>query len=575
MTEITQPENTEEVKTEPIIGEFKPKRKFLNFISGVNGSKIRFIRDIAFVKGSKLSGILDNVVFKITICDEGTINFEEVDTKLTDKAMRQRLITEIDEMDVTGYTQKFVVAGLEFADKDGGRCYLEVENKKPIDKLKALFETEEEAKVSDKGLSILDQLFGSSESTDEVEEEKLAQVLFTSETPEELLREFEGENDEVIEPVKELSYMEQQFLKMKEDKINELKFRIEDKQKDIQKAKMDIRQAEGKLKESTEALGILETRLESMFDGEKANGYVFNVSEEQKMETGLDESTKDVADKIADLMGLKKDVLFDHLTGGFYKIRIAKKEDITNQDFKLDGDVYESILSIDLNGKIEIVDGEFQYRGKLNWHQLVGKMIRNGFEQDPEFDKLCLSNSYESKEEDKSKEHICTDGCSHDSIEDSEEDEDSEAGIEIENTFEEENGYPIGEEFYFSIYHEPTASNDLGDAEACVLINPKSYWDKEGHQYDQHIENLLKSKFPFIKSLGEKFEEAEEGTFTISNFDGSNLMTSKHTNLVDTIELMCKSGIKFDKDFQDFISQKDSQNVINIITQLGYQNIIC
>jgi hypothetical protein len=30
------------------LGEFKPKRKFLNFISGVNGARVRFIRDIAF-----------------------------------------------------------------------------------------------------------------------------------------------------------------------------------------------------------------------------------------------------------------------------------------------------------------------------------------------------------------------------------------------------------------------------------------------------------------------------------------------------------------------------------------------
>ena len=47
MTE--QETKAEEVK-EPIIGEFKPKRKFLNFVSAVNGAKIRFIRDIAFVK---------------------------------------------------------------------------------------------------------------------------------------------------------------------------------------------------------------------------------------------------------------------------------------------------------------------------------------------------------------------------------------------------------------------------------------------------------------------------------------------------------------------------------------------
>ena len=69
---------TEEVK-EIIIGDLKPKRKFLSFVSAVNGAKVRFIRDIAFVKGEKLSGTLEGIIFKITICDEGTIKFEEVD----------------------------------------------------------------------------------------------------------------------------------------------------------------------------------------------------------------------------------------------------------------------------------------------------------------------------------------------------------------------------------------------------------------------------------------------------------------------------------------------------------------
>ena len=131
---------TEEVK-EIIIGDFKTKRKLLNFVSAVNGARIRFIRDIAFLKGEKLSGILEGVIFKITICDEGTIKFEEQEgTKLSDKSMIQRLINEIDEMDVTGYAQKFVVKGLDFVDIDGKLCYLEVEHQKPIDKLKSLFD---------------------------------------------------------------------------------------------------------------------------------------------------------------------------------------------------------------------------------------------------------------------------------------------------------------------------------------------------------------------------------------------------------------------------------------------------
>jgi hypothetical protein len=41
---------------------------------------------------------------------------------------------------------------------------------------------------------------------------------------------------------------------------------------------------------------------------------------------------------------------------------------------------------------------EFEYRGELSWHKLVDKMIRMGFEQEPEFDKMCGSPSYQSEE---------------------------------------------------------------------------------------------------------------------------------------------------------------------------------
>ena len=400
MTE--QETKTEEVK-EPIIGKFKTKRKFLNFVSAVNGAKIRFIRDIAFLKGGKLSGMLEDVVFKITICDENTINFEEVDTNQCDDDMIKRLIIDIEERDVTGYAQKFVISNLQFSDIDDKLCYLEVEEKKPIDKLKSLFDTPE---VSEKGLSILDQLFGSDE------EESLSEILFKSETDEELKRELEGESDEEIKS-ESLSYMEESFRKMNEQKVTELKSRIEEKTKEVLTYKREISQAESKLKSSSESLGILETRLETMSPGDEPNGYVFFVSEEQKNELGLDETTKHIADKIADLLNLKKDVLFEQLTGGFYKIRIAKKDDITTDLSEVSPEILEK-MSFDPMGKMTMdKKGEFEYRGNLTWHQLVSKMLRNGFEQDPEFDKLCQSNSYESKEEVKEEDHTCTDSCSH------------------------------------------------------------------------------------------------------------------------------------------------------------------
>ena len=387
----------QETKTEEkIIGKFKPKRKFLNFVSAVNGAKIRFIRDVAFIKGEKLSGVLEGAVFKITICDEDTINFEEVDTKMADEAMIGRLINEIDSIDVTGYAQKFVVTGLEFTDVDGKRCYLEVENQKPIDKLKSLFD-EDKPQLSNKGASLLDSLFGTEEEFDE--DHALSQVLNG------IVEDIEKEDK--IEKNESTSFMEEQFRKMNEEKVAELKKRIAEKEFEIKNYQRDISTAETRLKKSQEDFGVLETRLESMTPGDEPNGWVFYVSEEQKLETGLDESSKDIADKIADIMKLKKEVLFDYLTAGFYKIKIAKADDIINKDVELTKDILEKVQSIDINGKISMGEDEFEYRGDLTWHQLVGKMIRKGFVQDPEFDKLCQSNSYESKEKVKEEKVDC------------------------------------------------------------------------------------------------------------------------------------------------------------------------
>lgn len=391
---ISIAEKETEVETEVKevnLGEFKPKRKFISFISGVNGARVRFNRDSAFVKGEKLSGMLEGVIFKITICDEGTINFEEVEgTELSDAAMRQRLLDDIDSMDVTGYTQKYVVANLEFTDMDGNRCYLEVDEAKPIDKLRMLFgsddeetKTTEPVEISAKGLSILDQLFGGSDDTDETEVEETIEEE-VAETP-------------VVE-VEEEDYMAKQFRLMNEAKVNELKERIDNSQKDIKKYNMDIKNAETNLKKVTDGLGVLESRLESLTPFDDANGYVFFISEEKKNIEGLSEDELKITNRIADLMNLKKDVLVKHLTEGFYTIKIAKKDDF--EDKTIDREIYKTVIELDVMGKTSVTDSnEFEYRGSLNWHQLVQKMLRKGFEQEPEFDKIAGSNSYESKEE--------------------------------------------------------------------------------------------------------------------------------------------------------------------------------
>jgi hypothetical protein len=399
-------EDNTQIKSEPVIGDFKPKRKFLNFVSAVNGKRIRFIRDVAFLKGEKLSGILEGVIFKITICDNGTINIEEQEgTNLSDKTMLQRLLNEIDQIDVTGYANKFIVSGLEFTDVDGMRCYLEVENQKPIDKLKSLFDESDKVEVSGKGLSLLDDLFGSDDDEEFDEDHALSEVMnsMLEDLSEEDVKTIIEANENPPAPNDKLkttaqSYMEESFRKMNDSKIIELEYRIEETQKEIIRLRNEAKMAEQKMEEKSEALGILETRLETMKPSDEPNGYVFFVSEEIKDMEGLTEEESKIALKIADIMKLKGDVIVTMLTEGYHKIKIAKAGDITNQEFELEKEIFQKISNLDIEGKISIVDGEFQYRGKLNWHQLVSKMIRSGFAQDEEFDKLCSSNSYQSGE---------------------------------------------------------------------------------------------------------------------------------------------------------------------------------
>ncbi len=385
-------EKVEEIK-EIVIGKFKPKRKFLNFIQGRKGG-IRYHTDVAFIKSEELTGTIEGAIFKVSICDNGTINFEEVDTNFCDDAMVQRFIDDIDSRDVTGYMSKFVVHGVEFQDTDAKNIYLEVEHKKPIDQLFSLFDEIEETKnkteemqekMSETGMSILDTLF--SDETDVIEKED---------------NEIEKEDNETKSVVETSETYAQQMMReafedMNAEKIQELSDRIDKKEKDITKYKMDINQAERNLKSSSDDLGVLYSRLDNLKPIAQPNGFIFYVSPINKSGVELDDNLKQVVNKISPLLKLKEDAVIDFLTGGYYTIKIAKKGN--SDSVELTKEMYSMIAKLDVNGKVTLVgSSEFEYRGDFTWHKIVDKMIRLGFEQEPEFDKLCGSPSYQSEE---------------------------------------------------------------------------------------------------------------------------------------------------------------------------------
>jgi hypothetical protein len=373
--------DSEEEKKKPIIGKYKPKRKFINFITGLKG-KIRILRDSALIKGEELSGMLEGVVFKITICDEGTIDFEELDTNQTTPEMIQRLIDDIDSKDVTGYTQKFVVSNLNFYYDDNNPCYLEVEHVKPINKLFEIFDESRSHKITETGMSILDELFKSKND----DKEELEVELDYEETSE------KSDSIEKVESESEVNKMIRQNLeKMNLEKSQELKERIEKSEKEIKKLQIDIKESENKIKKELEELRVLNSRLEFLGSKDDPLGYDFFVSQENKTGIEPDQNLINVVEKISPILKLDSGVVIDMLTKGFYTIKIKKQ----SGDDKTNEQILKKIQNIDIMGKISMVEiSEFEYRGDMTWHQLVDKMICMGFEQNPEFDKECGSNSY-------------------------------------------------------------------------------------------------------------------------------------------------------------------------------------
>jgi hypothetical protein len=75
--------------TEKTTGSFKPSTKFIEFVGGKG--YINFISNQATIEGKCLSGLgMDGITFKLTIYEDGTVDFDEVDTTKTTQEERER-----------------------------------------------------------------------------------------------------------------------------------------------------------------------------------------------------------------------------------------------------------------------------------------------------------------------------------------------------------------------------------------------------------------------------------------------------------------------------------------------------
>lgn len=399
--QIIDEETQENSETKPErIGQFKTKDKFIEFV-GARGN-VNFLTDEAIVEGKYLSGSLaQDVKFKLTICDQGTVDFEEVDTNTTTLEERQRLLDLISEKTISPSRVKnhFIVSDVPFiATKQiKGRdvdVYLAVEYQTPIAKLASIFDDEEEIVVSEDQDSKLDQLLSMFD-----DEPSVAELIFQSETQEGIEREFEGESDEEIKSESQ-KMLEESFKKMKEEKVEELKKKIEHQQKELARFESEKRNAEKKLTEAKEDIKLLESRLETLVPNAEPNGYIFFVSEELNQKVNLPEDIEAIIrEKVSKVRGINAEAFMKLFEGGEYQIRLGKIEsDETFGDHPVEVTDYEN-LPEEIKEKLNFLhlhEDKLIHHGDMKWHDLIQKMLKLGFEQSSEFDKMCGSSSFGS-----------------------------------------------------------------------------------------------------------------------------------------------------------------------------------
>ena len=573
---IDTPAEVEEKK----IGKIKPSKKITQFTAKALG--INFIAKEATIEGRYISGLgLDDVVFKLTICDDDTIDFEEIsETNKTDFETRKRYIEDILNSDTVPYNKLSVFPDYKFisVEKFSNRhieLYLAQDLVKPIDRLRELSSFDN---LSESTLSKLDALFADDEDEEVDELQDLVSSLQSRNEPS--LAEVE-----IDAPVSKSNYLEEAAKKAKELKLEELKSKLETTSDRLNKERFALNSL-SKIIEDLEAdVKLTNARIDAMTTEIVLNGYSFYVSPAIENKLDIDEA---FAAKLLEKLpkNINGKALLKLFEKSKYALHIEKDGEEIEKHYDLPDEIKKSLqgkgIDVQLGHYSEGEKDKFFISSEEDWHNIVKSFEKAGFFRDMDMAKrLDPLYTIETAEEmlasmginlPQAAQTTNSAGDFEVSLESSlnkdDEDEDEE---EIELDEEEEEF--MDDKFLFAIYKNdtPDITNSLGnmDPEFTIVVTPNSYWKTENSCYDNHSENLLKKKFPLLKSLGQRLGEEEESSYTIldDNFD-------KFLTLEEIITIFGDAGLFINKDYQDFVSVKDSQMVLNEINRLGYNNII-
>lgn len=355
-------------------GKYKTKTRFIKFI----GKSKRLSTDNAIIEGKYFS--LDEIKFSLKLYDDGSVDFDEIETKTTTPEQRGHLLERIEDRTISIKGVDWVVNELEFT-SDDKKVYLVVENERPYKKLDVLFEEEEKPKLklTKSQKSKIEELFS---MLDEVEDKEVEEEVVHEPIKEEKILESLPSND----------WAKVAFEKMMLEKKSELESKLISLQSDFDKLTHEEKTVKVKIQKVQADILLLKDRLKTLGFKQEFNGFYFHISERKNdkidLDTELEVKMKEALKKVKNIDVEAFMKLFEN---GEYHITIYDGEDVTPFDFKtidltdMSEDRSKQISKIlnqfsDLSVLSYDNDGHLVYRGEKDWHGLVEFFIEKGFQ---------------------------------------------------------------------------------------------------------------------------------------------------------------------------------------------------
>ena len=414
--------DTEEIAPK-IHGKYQSKRGIYDFMCAFGS--INFLSKTAIIDGKFFDTLnLDGVKFQMTLKDDNTFDFEEIvaegEIAKTTETDHQRFVEMFEESVISGFREKSVYSDFifyieypitdenrkklerNFGELEEGKdkmlfeAYLIVEPKKPYNNLLNFFD-EDEDNENPTNMNI-----------EQIHESETLNPALRKEIPQDADLSFLEDDDEEVEikeppiplpiqPKEELTgtraQIAEEFLEAKKQKLAKLLETLDNYRNELKIAKNQQNLAFTKIRECNEEIKTLSSRIDSLGIQEPLNGYFIYVPMVLSEKTYLEESVrKTIQDKLIAMNYPNTDYFMHLFDNAIYQIHIGCNTEeglVELEDYKNVIKYFKDFDLVSQQTKFFVEDKKLFYEGQMDHADIINKLIKLGFSENPNFNEMC------------------------------------------------------------------------------------------------------------------------------------------------------------------------------------------